>query len=114
VLNLGCISCIQCSLKYIVTDDRGVSLSASLSVCISMAGGHNQIYEKDHRGSGLELNDILLIFLDPLVALDWRKIDTASRAVCVVHSMQPSPNYFGLLLCFEACFILLFKFICRY
>jgi len=38
----------------------------------------------------------LILFLDPLVSLKWLKLDIPARAVCVVHSMQPLPNYFVL------------------
>jgi len=38
--------------------------------------------------------------VDPVyVSPELLKLETPSRAVCVVHSMQPSPNYFGVLLC---------------
>jgi len=36
-------------------------------------------------------------FSDPLVSLEWLKLDTTARAVCLVHSTRPSPNYFGHL-----------------
>jgi len=34
---------------------------------------------------------------DALVSPEWLELDTPARAVCVVHSMQPLPNQFGLL-----------------
>jgi len=46
-------------MQTIVTDDRGVCLSVSLSVT---------------------------------------RLNSAARALCAAHSLQPLPNYFGLLL----------------
>jgi len=39
-------------------------------------------------------------FLDPLVFLEWLKLDTLAHAVRVVHSMQSLPNYFGFMFVF--------------
>jgi len=59
------------------------------------AGGPNRNYAKvGHRGSGSR--DLLFAFY-LLVYLERLKLDTPARAVCVVHSMQPSPNYIDLL-----------------
>jgi len=47
-----------------------------------------------HRWAGSR--DQLLNFGTPL-SPERLKLDTPARALCVVHSMQPLPNYFGLL-----------------
>jgi len=33
--------------------------------------------------------------------VEWLKLGTLARAVCVVHSMQPSPNDFDLVFKFQ-------------
>jgi len=41
---------------------------------------------------------------------EWLKLDTSVCAFCVVHSVQPLPNYFGLLfLVILACIFLMLK-----
>jgi len=42
----------------------------------------------------------ILHIVDPLAytSQEWLKLETPASDVCAVHSMQPLPNYFGLLL----------------
>jgi len=53
-----------------------------LKFCVHIEGGHRTFR-----------------ILAPLVSREWLGLQTARLAVCVcmLHSMQPSPNYFGLL-----------------
>jgi len=71
-----------------------------LQFCVHIdCWGPNQNYAKVlHPGSGSGSRDYTFDFADPFVSLECPKLDTPARAVCVVHSMQPLPNYFGLLL----------------
>jgi len=68
-----------------------------------MAGGPNENYAKvGHRGVGVTWPTSE--FLDLLVSQKQLKLESLVHAVCVVHSVQPSPNYFGLLLIFKYMF----------
>jgi len=44
------------------------------------------------------LRDLLPNFGTPFVSHEQLKLEGPAHAVCAEHSMQPSPNYFGLLL----------------
>jgi len=69
-------------------------------LCAYRGLGPNQNYaEVGHMKVGMGSRDLLLIFLDLLIFPKWLKLDTSARAVRVVHSMQPLPNYFGF--CFH-------------
>jgi len=63
-----------------------------------MTGAMTKVMQKQVIVSGSGSRDLLLIILDPIVSLEWLKRDIRECTVCVVHSIQPLPFYFGLLL----------------